>query len=267
MLKTLNPDLLKEYSLEVFAENNANAQPQVVPQIEIKYISTEDHNKPLKKLKKISQLVHDHPAKKYVESRNIPSHAHFRLYYAPKFFAWTNSIIPGKFNLDNGDEPRLVIPFFDKDGNMFGYQGRSFDAAHALRYITIMTKGDHTKVFGLDQLDFDKTVYVVEGPIDSLFIPNSIAMAGSDVNMDWMDKDKTVIVYDNEPRNKEIVNKIEKAIDKGYRVCIWPEIIKQKDINDMVMSGLEPNKLVDIIEENSYKELTALLQLGTWSKV
>ena len=265
LLKDLNPELKREYDLEMFMETRpVDTGPE---QIRHDYLVPENPNGPLKKIKKISQLPVGHPAKVYVEKRLIPSHQHFRMYYVPKFFAWTNSIIPDKFDLEKGDEPRLVLPFFDKDGKMFGYSGRSFDPTAEVRYITIMIRGDFTKIFGLDQVDLDKTVYVVEGPIDSLFIPNSVAMAGADINLNFLSKEKSILVFDNEPRNKEIVKRITKMVDAGWTVCLWPESIKQKDINDMVKSGLSSNQVVDIINENSYNSLEAKLKLMQWSKV
>jgi hypothetical protein len=266
LLKDLDPLLKKEYDLEVFAETRANA-PVQEKIIQHEYLSSSDYNAPLKKIKKISQLPVGHPAREYVLRRDIPPHQHFRIYYAPKFCKWTNSIIPDKFDLSKPDEPRLVMPFFDQKGNMFGYQGRSFDPNAKVRYITIMTRGDFTKIYGLDQVDLEKKTYVVEGPIDSFFLPNCLAMAGADVDTTGLDKDKAVIVYDNEPRNKDIVKRINKSINNGFTVCIWPENIKEKDLNDMVLSGLSTTKLLDIIDKNSYKELEAKLKIAEWSKI
>lgn len=267
LLKDMNPELKKEYDLEIFAETRPVGDVEVIKTINHEYLSPDEYNKPLRGLKKISQLHVGHPAKVYIESRSIPPAAHFRLYYCAKFFAWTNSIIPDKFKLEKGDEPRLVIPFFDKDGNMFGYQGRSFDPKSDLRYITIMTRGDFTKVYGLDQWAADQQTFVVEGPLDSLFLPNCLAMAGSDLDLKFLNPEKTTIVFDNEPRSKEIVSKIISSIDKGFSVCLWPDYIQQKDINDMVLSGLNPAKVVDIIKGNTYNGLEAKLKMSTWSKV
>jgi hypothetical protein len=267
LLKELDPTLKKEYDLEVFAETRANAPVEAKKEIVHEYLTPGNYNAPLKKLKKISQLPVGHPARDYVNQRGIPPSQHFRLYYAPKFCAWTNSIIPDKFDLSKGDEPRLVLPFFDTEGNMFGYSGRSFKPDTKLRYATIMTRGDHVKVFGLDQVDFSKTVYMVEGPIDSLFLPNCLAMAGADVTLDFLDKDKSVIVFDNEPRNKDIVKRMKKAVKKGYTICFWPETIEQKDVNDMVKSGLSAQQVVRIIDANSHNDLEAELKMMNWSKV
>lgn len=266
LLKELDTELKKEYDMEMFKEKMSNAPVQVKKQITHEYISDKNHNGPLKKLKKISQLPAGHPAKKYVENRGIPSNQHYRLYYCPKFFTWTNSIITNKFAKIEKDEPRLIIPFFDSSGNMFGYQGRSFDPKvdSRYRYFTIMIGGDHTKVFGLDKVDFSKTTYVVEGPIDSLFVENSLAMAGADIDNSFLNKENTIIVMDNEPRNPDIVNKMTKYANEGWSICIWPDYIQEKDINDMVLSGKNP---IDIINNNVYSGLQAQFKITQWSKV
>jgi hypothetical protein len=154
---------------------------------------------------------------------------------------------------------------------LFGFQGRSFKKNAKVRYITIILDDSKPKLFGLDKVDEDEQIYVVEGPLDSLFIPNCIASCGSDLTTSLHhitpDKSKFSVVYDNEPRNEEIVKKIEKAIDQGYNVCIWPDSVSEKDINDMVLAGYTPAKLVDIINENTYSGLKAKLRFSEWKKV
>jgi hypothetical protein len=207
-----------------------------------------------------------HPAKKYIVRRKIPNKYHSKLFYAPKFQQWVNSYIPGKFKEGVKDEPRLIIPFIDQRGNFFGCQGRSFDPKSTLRYITIIVDENQPKVFGLDDIDISKKLYVTEGPIDSMFLPNSIAMAGADLQELPLDKSNTVFVYDNEPRNDEIIKRLEKTIDRGYNVCIWPGTLQQKDINDMILAGLREPDIKLIIDNNSYRGLEAKMALSVWKR-
>jgi len=267
-LKTLDAALYKEYTQEKFIEKYGASN--TAPKIDItnaeppKFIK----NTPLKFIKKISQLEANHPAKLYVEKRKIPHNTHYKLFYAPKFKSWVNTFIPGKFD-DTVDEGRLVIPFLDKDKNLFGLQGRSFSSA-GIRYITIIIDSSKPKIFGLDTLNREKLFYVLEGPIDSLFLENAIAMAGADNSMSWLEdryKDNAVFVYDNEPRNKDIVGRMQAVIDKGYRVCIWPTGVEQKDINDMILAGNTGAKIKGIIDSNTYSGLSAQLALTSWKKV
>jgi hypothetical protein len=225
----------------------------------------------LKDLRKVSQLKPEHPVKQYISNRLIPAEAHHKLFLVRNFKAWVNTMLPEKFDEESvkNDEPRLIIPFLDEEKNLFGFQGRSFKNT-GVRYITIILNDDKPKIFGLDTMDPSKDIYVVEGPIDSLFLPNGIASAGGDLitPLQLLDvqKEKFVVVYDNEPRNKHTVKHIEKAIDSGYRVCIWPTALEQKDINDMVLAGYTKEHVKDIIDERTYSGPTAKLHFALWRK-
>lgn len=224
---------------------------------------------PLRKIKKVSTLPHDHPVKKYVEKRKIPTKEHYRLYYAPKFNAWVNTMLPDKLN-EKYDEPRLVIPFIDENEELFGFAGRSFDPKSSLRYITIMLDDSHQKVFGIDKVDFEKRYYVVEGQIDCLFLTNAVAMAGADGNDTCLRNiNNAIFMFDNEPRNIEIVKRMEKVIDKGHKIVILSEKISAygKDINDMVLNGLSTADIELIIDNHTYSGLEAKLALTAWKRV
>ncbi len=273
VVKLLDQPLFEQYRLEVLKENGVEAPEEPKPFVTdmSKFAKRRvDKFTPFEQLKKISQLPHNHPAKQYVIDRKIPSHTHFRIYYTPIYCSWVNSFIPDKFSEKavKLDEPRIVFPFIDSNGYVFGFTGRSIAKSSSLRYSTIVLDESKDKIFGLDSIDKNKPVYVVEGPIDSLFLSNCVAMAGSDVNLNNItDKDKLVIVYDNEPRSKEIVKKITTAIDRGYKVCIWPDSIEQKDINDMVLNGLDGPSVQHIIDENTFSGLSAKMRMQQWSKV
>lgn len=211
-------------------------------------------------LEKVSDLNISHPAREYLEKRGIKDLDYF--YYCPKFKAWTNNQKKIFDNLKQ-DSDRIIIPFKDKEGNLFGYQGRSLAPKAKLRYITIMLDEEQPKIFGLDRINETETVYVTEGPFDSMFLGNSIAMCGSDVELRGYDY-QFVYIYDNEPRNKQIVERIDKTIQQGNKVVIWPKTIQQKDINDMVLSGHDVQRLVEC---NVYSGLEATLKLNDWKKV
>lgn len=271
-LKHLDSDLAEQYKRDKFVDKNVKPEDKPEPKRDISKIVVPTFlrgDSPLKALKKISQLAPDHPAKKYVQKRQIPTNVHYKLFYCPKFKAWVNSIIPEKFSEESlaNDEPRLIMPFLDKNGKMFGFQGRSF-AKDGIRYITIMIDDSVPKVFGLDTVNEKGKIFVVEGPIDSMFLPNCVAMAGSAVDLSkvFPDKDKKdiVVVMDNEPRNKQIVERIDKFIEQGYSVCIWPEEIHQKDINDMILEGLDPEMIIVTHVRNGLMAKAALTQ---WKRI
>lgn len=273
VVKLIDPTLFDQYRLEVLKEHGeAQIEPPKNFVSDITKFAKRriDKFEPFAELKRISQLKPDHPARRYIDERKIPTHQHFRIYYSPIYCSWVNSFIPDKFSEKavKLDEPRIVFPFIDSSGYVFGFTGRSIAKSSSLRYSTIILDDTKEKIFGLDVIDKNKTVYVVEGPIDSLFLNNCVAMAGADVNLNLItSRDKIVIVYDNEPRNKEIVRKINKAIDDGFKVCIWPDSIEQKDINDMVLHGLSGPAVQHIIDENTFSGLSAKMRMQQWSKV
>ena len=217
---------------------------------------------PLLKIKKISQLMPDHKARVYVESRKIPNSKHYKLYYAPKFVEWVNSLIPGK--LDMKEHSRLILPFIDSENEVFGFQGRAFGASE-LRYITIMLDESRDKIFGLNDLTPSKKYTIVEGPIDSLFLDNCIAMAGASFN-DLPNKENATVVFDNEPRNKQIVDNMSKSVSAGMNVCFWPNT-PGKDINDMILNGMRSADIQMIIDSNTFRGLEAEMKLLTWKKI
>ena len=214
-------------------------------------------------LQSIERLNNEHPAVGYLQGRQIPKEHFANLYYTDKFCTWVNTQKP-TFKDVKKDHPRIIIPFIDTNGEWFGFQGRSLNPDDKLRYITIMLDESRIKVFGLNRVDFDKTVYITEGPIDSLYIDNAIAMAGADVDWSLLSNKEAVFVFDNEQRNKEIITRMEKVIEKGYEIVIWPENLQEKDLNDMYIAGHDVQSLVEF---NTYSGLQAQIKLSEWKKV
>jgi hypothetical protein len=214
-------------------------------------------------LQSIEQLNNEHPAVGYLLGRQIPKQNFSDLFYIDNFCAWVNTQKP-TFKDVKKDHPRIIIPFIDTDGTWFGFQGRSIDVNDKMRYITIMLDESKTKIFGLNRVDFNKTIYITEGPFDSLYIDNAIAMAGADVDWELLHDKEVVFVFDNEKRNKEIIKRIEKVIDRGYEVVIWPDNLQQKDLNDMFIAGHDVQSLVEF---NTYSGLQAQIKLSEWKKV
>lgn len=255
-LKEQDPLLHKQFVLEKMQDKGAElAFGEEKPQVEDSGKYSEGD--PLNKLRPINDLRDDHPAKQYIRNRKIPVNRWDKLYYCTKFKTWTNTMVPGKFNEEN-DEPRIIIPFIDEKGSFFGYQGRALGKS-VQRYITIMLE-TRPNIYGLDSVDLNKTVLVTEGPFDSMFLDNCIAMAGSDLNVDIPDP---VMIYDNEPRNDAIINKLKKSIAQGKKVVIWPDHLEHKDINDMVLSGID---IMDLVLNSVYTGLKAEMALSKWSK-
>ena len=213
-------------------------------------------------LPRISELNKEHPVKVYLKNRKISDKYLQELYFCEKFKEWTT---PQKFTFDatSNDESRIIIPLKDKSG-IFGFQGRTLNPKSKLRYITIMLNEEAPKVYGLDKVNNESPVFVTEGPFDSTFVSNSIAICGADGDVRGWGVDDPIWVYDNEPRNHEIVKRISNTIDRGEKVVIWPNKIYEKDINDMVLAG---HNVMYLLESNTYSGLEAKLKFTTWKKV
>jgi DNA primase len=162
----------------------------------------------------------------------------------------------------------MIIPYFTPAGKCFAYQGRAYGDEDP-KYFTIKVDETEEKIYGLDRIDYGKRIFVVEGPIDSLFLPNAIAVSGSSFDTPTIRKllANATIVMDNEPRNKEIVKQLEKYIESGYSVCMFPDTVKQKDINEMVLEGgLSPDEIIELLNTHTYTGMEAKLKFINWRK-
>jgi predicted RNA-binding Zn-ribbon protein involved in translation (DUF1610 family) len=253
-LKHIDPTLHKQYTLEKFKEGHTGKNFVVEePVFEFK--------KPIFRKKLDLPKASENPiAKLYLEKRLLNPD---KFYFADKFQAWTNTQKP-TFSRIVRDESRIVIPLHTREGEIFGFQGRSLGASK-VKYITVILDDSIPKVYGLNEVSTDETIYVTEGPFDSTFVQNAIAMCGSDILLDSLNLgDDIVYVLDNEPRNKEICNRISKLIDGGKKVVIWPKAVQQKDINDMVIAGLS---VMNVLKSNTYRALEAKIKFNEWKKV
>ena len=251
-LKQVDPILHRQYSIDKFKTGNTGKN-FVVEEPKFHF------EKPKFQAKlNLPRSTENEEAKKYLESRKLNPN---KFYYSEKFKSWVNSI-QHTFPDLKYEESRIVIPLF-YNNKLVGLQGRSLNSK-SIKYITIMLDDDAPKIYGLDEVQKNKTVYITEGPFDSTFISNSIALCGADGDLDKWNIYNRVWIYDNEPRNAEIHKRIAKCIDNSERVVIWPETIKEKDINNMVLSGLN---VQSVIESNTYSGLEAKLKFTTWKKI
>ena len=252
-LKQIDPVLQKQYSMEKFKEGHAGGRNFVVE--EPKFNFEAPQFKPKLDLPKASE---NSDAKKYLEDRKLDS---TKFYYTDTFKAWSNSH-KQTFDSVKYDEPRIIIPLFYQD-TMVGFQGRSLGPSK-VKYITVMVNDDAPKIYGLDNIRTGTPVYITEGPFDSTFIRNSIAMCGADADVSRWGISNPIWIYDNEPRSPEITRRLQSAISSKQTVVIWPTHIHEKDINDMVLAG---HDVQSVVESNVYSGLQAQLQFNTWKRV
>lgn len=260
LLEYVDPTLYKNYVLEKYKSGNTHSTKQ--PDFDFKPVKFDDKN--LKGLIKFKDLPKNHPALDFIKNRKLNDHID-RFYFCHKFMTWVNTLIPNKFPVIKEDHPRVVIPFYDMEGKVFAFQGRAFGKEEP-KYITIKLDDSKRRIYGLDKLNVNKKIFIVEGPIDSMFINNAIAVAGSDLEMKQL-KSKATYIFDNEPRSVEIIKKMEKLINNNYNVFIWPKNIKTKDINDLIISGISPAEVENIISSNTYSKLSARQKLNNWKEI
>lgn len=252
-LKTLDGELYKKYIFDRYREENAEKEVQ---EKVVKPVPT------FGKKIRLSKASENEIAKSYLEKRKLNPD---KFYYAEKFKEWTNSIKP-TFKTTRFDEPRIVIPFYDELGILFGFQGRTLKKNSDAKYITILFDESSPKIYGLDSYDSSKTVYILEGPFDSEFVDNSVAMCGADIEDYDFKTDDVVYIFDNEPRNVEICKRMEKIIAKKGSLVIWPPSFEYKDVNKFIESGGSINQIMNIIKENTYNSLMAKLKMVSWKK-
>jgi transcription elongation factor Elf1 len=260
-LKTLDNNLFKQYTVEAFS-----GQSEKTPDIDMMF------HKPVFEAPKDSLIDHmmdrldtlseDHEAVQYVESRLIPRDKFHRLYYVEDVSKIGQ--LKDKYREKiTGKESRIALPFYDRQGRLTGLTMRAIDD-HPIRYLAINIVEDVVQIYNLDAVDFSKPVVCVEGPLDSLFLSNAVAVGGSAMkSARKLLPSNTIYVFDNEPRNKEICELIHKQIESGFTVCIWPENITEKDINEMVKVDLD---VEDIIYKNSCSGLEARMKFSHWRK-
>jgi hypothetical protein len=251
-LKQIDTEIHKQYIFEKFKEGNTGKN--FTTEAPILHFEVPKFKQKLD-LPKASE---NPDAKAYLEKRKLNSNNY---YYAERFKEWTNSLRP-TFDFVGKDEPRIIIPLFYQN-TLVGFQGRAL-GSNKVKYITIMLTDDAPKIYGLDEIKKDTTVYITEGPFDSTFISNAIALCGADGDIDKWGIDDPVWIYDNEPRNTEILSRISRVIEMGQKVVIWPSTIKEKDINDMILSGLNVQSMIEL---NTYSGLQAKLKFTTWKKI
>jgi len=252
LIKKLDIILHKQYTLEKFKDghtgrNFVTDEPEFIfekPKFAQKIV-----------LPLCSEVV---VARTYLQNRKIDP---TKFYFAENFDEFVRTFEGVDYSY-MGRESRIIIPLF-RERNLIGFQGRSL-GPNKIKYITVMLDDNAPKIYGLDTIRGDAPVFVTEGPFDSTFVRNSIAMCGADADVNRWGISDPVYVYDNEPRNKEIVTRIDKTIQRGDKIVIWPNNIMEKDINDMVIAG---HNVQNLLESNTYSGLEAKLKFNLWKKV
>ena len=273
LIKHMDDSLHKEFVLERYKSGESGFSNFKAPTFDIQppRFDKLSKQKVFEHSEWVDKLPSGHFCLEYCKRRNIPKEALSKLLFTQHYKKFMDAIYPNHGHDDMYDDARLVIPFYDENDELIAMSGRALEnSAEKLRYVTIRTNDSKKKlVYGMDRIDKNQTVRIVEGPIDSLFLKNCIASGDANLKLcaDEVGLDNVILIFDNEPRNKEVCKLILKSINLHYNVVIWPSTTKGKDINEMVTLGKTVDEIEDIISSNTFKDIEALLKFNMWKKV
>jgi DNA primase len=264
-LKNLDQNLFNQYNFESYAESKpySNTKPEIV--FEQPQFKKSEERLLDKLLERVDNLPDTHEAVQFCVKRKIPKEKFNKIYFIDNIKNIVQLNDKYKASILT-EEPRIVFPFYDENGLLTAVTCRAI-RGEALRYITVKVAEDKPLIYGLDAVDKNNDVFVVEGPIDSLFLQNSIAIAGTSlgkISLSTLVKENLVVVFDNQPRNREVCKIIHKTIKNGYKVVVWPQIINEKDINDMILAGRDVSS---IVKKNIYSGLEAEVKFAAWKRI
>jgi transcription elongation factor Elf1 len=271
-IKAVDESLYKEFVLEKYksGETNNTRSANTILNIPSPRFDKLDKQKVFEHAEWVDKLPSGHFCLVYCVKRHIPANILSKLLFTPHYKQFCDALVPnhGKTIVDDA---RLVIPFYDEYNELIAVSGRALETGDkTLRYITLRTNDSQDKlIFGMDRVDLNQTVKIVEGPVDSLFLKNCIASGDANLVLcaDAISSDKIVLIFDNEPRNKEIVKMMQNAIGLKYDVVIWPDTIGGKDINEIILSGKSQDEIEEIISSNTFRGIEAQLKFNMWKKV
>lgn len=267
-LKEFNSSLYQEYVLENLQETK-KARPE-----RLKFTATQNATELLEERRRMEAIMAlfrsvdhvpmKHPAFQYVKRRKIDPKWYHRLFVIEEAKDIAK-LFPEYEEKVRGSETRLFIPCFDRDGQLVGGTCRAIDPCLELRYIAVRVHDQSELVFNLDLIELHEPVLVVEGPIDSMFLPNCIGAGGLNLKklLKIVPRDNLTLVFDNQPKHPTVVSSMRSAISLGLPVVIWPNELPYKDINDMVLNNVEP---LPIIKSHTYRDTQAGVRLELWKR-
>ena len=271
LIKQLDAGLYKEYVMERYkAGETGNNSFKQVTTIAPPRFDKLDTDITYENAERCDKLPDNHFCIQYLKNRRIPQDYYKLLYYTDNYKQFVSEVYP-QVDKEITADKRLVIPFYDQYNSLIALSGRALEVSdYKLRYVTLRTNESEDKlIYGMDRVNTNETVRIVEGPIDSLFLQNCVA--AGDANLSLVAKSissgKKVLIFDNEPRNKDIVRMMQDAIKLGHDIVIWPDTIEQKDINEMIMAGLNKDEIESIISSNTFSGLEAQTKFVFWKKV
>jgi transcription elongation factor Elf1 len=272
LIKHVDPSLHKEYVLERYKSGESGFSNFKDPSFDIPAprFDRVAKEKNFEHAEWVNKLSSEHFCLVYCTNRRFLSTMIDTLLFTPNYKKFCDALVPNHGKEITADA-RLVIPFYDKYNTLIGVSGRALENSdYKLRYVTLRTNESQDKLlYGMDKVNTNELVKIVEGPLDSMFLTNCVGSGDSALiqTAKLIDAKNKVLIFDNEPRNKEIVKLMDNAIKLNYNVVIWPDTMKQKDINEMVMAGFSPDEIERIISSNTFTGLRAQMKFISWKKI
>ena len=271
LLKAVDATLYGEYVLENYKSGRTNnsSSANAVLQISTPKFGKLSKQKVFEHAEWTDKLPSGHYCLEYLKNRKIPKEFYDKLLFTSNYKKFVDAIVPNHDKVIV-DDARLVIPYYDENDELIAVSGRALETSEkSLRYITLRTNDSKNKlIYGMDRIILSDRVYLVEGPIDSMFLNNCLASGDANLALTAQNihANEIILIFDNQPRNKEVCKLIENAIKLNHNVVIWPDTIQQKDINEMIMAGISLDEIQEIISSNTFNGLRAQLKFNSWKR-
>lgn len=183
----------------------------------------------------------------------------------PAFFYLRKRLLSSKLNrfMYSPSDKRIVVLNIAPKDKIIGFQTRSITKYRNARYLTydlvkiyeeakkelkiseeeIASVKKVSTLFNVMMVDFERDVTMFEGPIDAMFIDNSIGLATAGRSTEEFDEIPTIrYMFDNDETGKK---KMMEKLRRGRKIFIWEKFFKETKIEqdwDMFLKNTPKNE-------------------------
>lgn len=280
----LDAELFREYKLEKFRQSSSSRSPTATPPANLtssrQVALVANTRNVLRDCYPLDSVPSDlRCVREYAERRRIPDSFFNKELFAARSINEIAKYLPGYRDTSFPNFCVLVIPFLRRDGSFNFLQCRSLDSdcPSNHRFVTLDLGEDSPKLWGDFRANYLRPIYVLEGPIDAMFIENGVALAGathtqalsflrqrqSEDSASAPSPRNICFCYDNDYRdNPDILRQIHRRADEGHGVVLYDKRFVFKDINDAVKAGWSVAEVNGYVRERTFFGLAAKLELS-----
>lgn len=188
------------------------------------------------------------------------------IYFTSNFQKYINKNYVKKYEKEI-EEDRVVFTLYNINNDLIGFQSRSLNRGISERYLTVRLDESENLIW-YNKVNKNEIVFATEGIFDAIVLKNSIAFLNSNPNIEFLKSlfPKLIIILDNEPRNKHIVNQYNRIANmNNVGLFIWPSFLKYKDINELyidVKGKVDVNGL--ILKHSYFSVLEKKMRVVSW---